>query len=188
MTRISFCAILRWQGEGANEISLPCHWHSDRKEIVYPSQNPSSGLTSEEIRAVLLKQPGERVRFNVKKGEKAWNPSSTKAGREIHGPCRVDYILWEGSVEAFIAPLLPEPDYSHLKMLVTKEDVTEEILKCVENCVDWFDDEPTMGTQEFIDRLCKTYGGDDFDMGNYDNEAARYIMREARRIRKERNF
>lgn len=82
-------------------------------------------------------------------------------------------------------------DERNWRVLVTEEDVTPEIEAFVEETVDWFDDERTMPTEEFIDRLCKTYGGDgrgeaDFDLDQYDNPAARKIMRIARRIRKER--
>lgn len=78
------------------------------------------------------------------------------------------------------------------RVLREAEDVTPEIEEFVRQTVDWFDDEPTMGTQEFIDRLCKTYGGsgesvDDFDLDNYDSPAARRIMRIARAERRERN-
>jgi len=65
------------------------------------------------------------------------------------------------------------------------EDVTKAILESVRECVEWFDDEPTMVTEDFIDRLCDSYGGDDFDIENYDNPAVRKIMREARAIRRE---
>lgn len=78
------------------------------------------------------------------------------------------------------------------RVLREAEDVTPDVEALVRECVDWFEDEPTMGTQEFIDRLCKTYGGagyspDDFDLDNYDSPAARRIMRIARAERKERS-
>jgi hypothetical protein len=71
------------------------------------------------------------------------------------------------------------------RALVTAEDVTEGVLACVRDCVDWFDDSPTMPTEEFIDRLCVSYGSD-FDLESYDNEAARKIMRAARQERSAR--
>jgi hypothetical protein len=78
-----------------------------------------------------------------------------------------------------------QPDYANLKMLREVEDVTPEIERDIANAVEWFDDSPTMGTQEFIDRLCKTYGGEDYDLDSYDNPAARKIMRVARQVRAE---
>lgn len=77
------------------------------------------------------------------------------------------------------------PDYSNCKMLVTADDVTPEIETHIASAVEWFDGSRTMGTEEFIDRLCKTYGGTDYDLESYDNDAARKIMRIARRIRRE---
>jgi hypothetical protein len=76
------------------------------------------------------------------------------------------------------------------RILATADDVTPEIERDIESCVDWFASSPTMGTVEFIDQLCKTYGGSGdepgaYDLEAYDNEAARKIMRIARRIRKE---
>jgi len=76
------------------------------------------------------------------------------------------------------------------KILQEADDVTPQIEADLESCVDWFVDEPTMGTQEFIDRLCQTYGGSgwregDYDLDRYDSPAARKIMRLARKIRKE---
>ena len=71
-----------------------------------------------------------------------------------------------------------------MRVIVTKADVTPDILDSVEDCVGWFDDERTMGTEAFVDRLCNSYGSD-FDIESYDNEAVRYIMRVARSIRAE---
>lgn len=72
-----------------------------------------------------------------------------------------------------------------MKVLLTAKDVTPEIERCIESAVEWFDDESTMPAEDFIDRLCNSYGGDDFDLESYDNEAARKILRIARRIRRE---
>lgn len=76
------------------------------------------------------------------------------------------------------------------RILREREDITPEIEADIVQAVEWFDDSPTMGTTEFIDRLCKTYGGsgerpDDYDLDNYDGPAARRIMSIARRVRKE---
>lgn len=72
-----------------------------------------------------------------------------------------------------------------MRLLVEASDVTAEVEKDIEDCVEWYDGSPTMPLQDFIDRLCNTYGGEDYDLENYDNPAARRIMSIARRIRKE---
>lgn len=78
------------------------------------------------------------------------------------------------------------------RLLEEAGDVDEEILAAIENCLDWFPEGEPMPTEEFIDRLCKTYGSPSFDkpgfdLDQYDNPAARKIMREARRMRRERD-
>jgi hypothetical protein len=70
------------------------------------------------------------------------------------------------------------------RMLTTRADITADVVHEIESTVDWFDDEPTMPTEAFIDRLCDRYA--EFDLANYDNEAAREIMRIARKIRRDR--
>ena len=86
-------------------------------------------------------------------------------------------------------------DETRYKILVEADDVTAEVEADVIACVDWFDSSPTMGVEEFIDQLCKTYGaqrdiGADewvgWDITNYDCPAARKIMRIARAERKDR--
>lgn len=72
-----------------------------------------------------------------------------------------------------------------MKVLETEDDVTPTILASVEDCVDWFDDEPTMPLEEFLDRLCGTYANG-WDIESLDNPAVRKIMRHARKIRRER--
>lgn len=84
-----------------------------------------------------------------------------------------------------------KPSERKWRILHDADDVTPEIEAHIRDCVDWFDGEPTMGQQEFIDRLCKSYGGsgenqDDFDLDSYDSPAARRIMRIARAERRER--
>lgn len=72
------------------------------------------------------------------------------------------------------------------RILIEADDVTPDILAHVEDCLGFFEGERGLNTEEFIDRLCNTYGGDDFDIENYDNPAVRKIMRHARETRKER--
>jgi hypothetical protein len=69
-------------------------------------------------------------------------------------------------------------------ILVTEEDVTAELLVCVEECVEgWFMDRPLI-TEDFIDRLCTSYGND-WDIENLGSPAARKVMRHARTHKKE---
>jgi hypothetical protein len=69
------------------------------------------------------------------------------------------------------------------RLLITAADITPEIERSIEDCLDWFEGEP-LRTEEFIDRLCDSYGTD-FDIESYDNGAARKIMRLARKLRAE---
>lgn len=78
------------------------------------------------------------------------------------------------------------PDRSESKILETAGDVSPEILTSVEDCVDWFEEQRGLPTDEFIDRLCTTYA-DGWDIESYDNEAVRKIMRHARKIKRERD-
>jgi hypothetical protein len=71
-----------------------------------------------------------------------------------------------------------------VRILTTCDDITADVVAEIESTVDWFDDEPSMPTEAFIDRLCDRYAK--FDVTNYDNEAAREIMRIARTIRRNR--
>lgn len=60
------------------------------------------------------------------------------------------------------------------------------------SALDWFEGEPKMPTDEFLDRLFPRYGslcdpeGNELDLGEFDNPAAKRIMLRARRLRKER--
>lgn len=77
------------------------------------------------------------------------------------------------------------------RILQTADDVDETILRAVEDLVDSWPEGESMGAEEFIDELCRFYGGsghneDDWDLESYDNAAARKIMREARKLRRER--
>jgi len=73
---------------------------------------------------------------------------------------------------------------SELNILVSADDVTDSILESVTDCVDWFDEGP-MPAEEFIDRLCSTYATD-WDLHHYDSEAAKKIMKHARKERRNR--
>lgn len=74
-----------------------------------------------------------------------------------------------------------------LTYLVAAEDVTDEMLSDVADCLDgWFDIDEPLAVEEFVDRFSDTYlvpRGVELD--NYDSPAARKILREARKIRAE---
>jgi hypothetical protein len=88
---------------------------------------------------------------------------------------------------------------------VAKEQKTYRVLKTAEevdefisdedlgSALDWFDGEPKMPTDEFLDRLFPKYGGlydsdgAELDLDSLDNPAARRIMARARKLRKERD-
>ena len=72
-----------------------------------------------------------------------------------------------------------------MKILRAAEDVTPEIEANVLDCLDWFWDEPGLKTEEFIDRLASTYGGEDWDIDNYASDATKRIMKIARAARRE---
>jgi hypothetical protein len=83
---------------------------------------------------------------------------------------------------------------SDYRLLQTKEEVDELISDdLLNNTVDWFDGQPTMPTDEFLDRLFPRHGhlydgdGRELDIDQLDNEAARRIMSRARKLRKERD-
>lgn len=69
------------------------------------------------------------------------------------------------------------------RILTTVSDVTPDVEQVIEDCLDWFEGEP-LHTEAFIDRLCDSYGGDDWDIENYDCPAARAIMQQARLLRR----
>jgi hypothetical protein len=71
------------------------------------------------------------------------------------------------------------------RVLVSADDVTPEIRALIPECVDWFDDEPAMPTEAFIDRFCDSYSGG-WDIESYDCAATRLIMRLAREERRGR--
>ena len=73
---------------------------------------------------------------------------------------------------------------SELVILREASDVTNDILRFIEETVEWFEGESSMPTEDFIDRFCDIHGGDDWDIEDYDCPAARKIMQEARRIRR----
>jgi hypothetical protein len=67
------------------------------------------------------------------------------------------------------------------------EDVTDHILVLVANCVeDWYPDDRSMPQDDFIDRLCDSYGNEEgWDIEDLDTPAVRKIMRHARSVRRE---
>jgi len=72
-----------------------------------------------------------------------------------------------------------------ITILETADDVTPDVLARAEETVDWFDNEPTMPTEDFLDRMFRR--DREYDLEEYDNPAARTIMRHARKIRRDRN-
>ena len=65
------------------------------------------------------------------------------------------------------------------RILVTTADVTADVLALADEAVEWFEDEDTMPTEDFLDRMFKHPHGTDLE--DYDNPAARAIMRHARK-------
>lgn len=81
------------------------------------------------------------------------------------------------------------------RLLQTAEEVDRWISDDdLNSALDWFDNERGMGTADYLDRLFPRYGGPTDDEGNeldldqLDNAAARRIMSRARRLRKERDL
>jgi hypothetical protein len=81
------------------------------------------------------------------------------------------------------------------RLLQTAEEVDALISdEDLNSAIDWFDDQRTMPTDEFLDRLVPRYGGltdeqgNELDLDQMDNDAARRIMSRARRLRKEREL
>jgi hypothetical protein len=81
------------------------------------------------------------------------------------------------------------------RMLHTAEEVDELISdQEISDTVDWFDNEPTMPVSDFLDRMFSRYGGptdsdgNELDIDQLDNPAARRIMSRARKLRKERDL
>ena len=70
-----------------------------------------------------------------------------------------------------------------MKIVTTRKDVTPELLALAAETVEWFEDQPTMPTEDFLDRLFKHPTR--WDLEDYDNDAARAIMQHARRVRRE---
>ena len=86
-------------------------------------------------------------------------------------------------------------DETRYYMLQTAEDADRFITdEQIESALDWFDGEPRMPTDEFLDRLFTRYSGppcdldgyDECDLDQLDNDAARRIMARARKMRRER--
>ena len=87
-------------------------------------------------------------------------------------------------------------DYvSPYRRLETAEEVDEFITdEHLNSAIDWFDDQRSMPTDDFLDRLFPRYGsltdgdGRELDLDQLDNPAARRIMSRARKLRKEREL
>lgn len=85
-------------------------------------------------------------------------------------------------------------DTERYRELLTADEVDRFISdEALNGALDWFDGEPRMSTEEYLDRLFPRYGGivDDegatLDLDQLDNEAARRIMSRARSLRRERD-
>lgn len=76
------------------------------------------------------------------------------------------------------------PDMRVMRLLEAAEDVTPEILAAVEETVEWFLDGP-MPLEDFIDRLCDTHGGQEWDIERLSTPAVNRIMRHARKVKRE---
>ena len=78
------------------------------------------------------------------------------------------------------------------RLLQTAAEVDEYITDAdLDSTVDWFDNEPSMPTDEFFDRLLGTLTdneGSFLDLDQLDNEAAKRIMSRARKLRREREL
>ena len=79
------------------------------------------------------------------------------------------------------------------RILQTAAEVDEFISdEHLNSALDWFDGEPKMATDDFLDRLFPRYSslcdsdGRLLDLDQMDNEAAKRIMLRARKLRKER--
>lgn len=70
------------------------------------------------------------------------------------------------------------------RILVEADDVTPDVLRAVEETLDWFNDDSPLPVEEFIDRLCDSYA-DGWDIEDYSTPAVRKIMRHARKIRRD---
>lgn len=65
------------------------------------------------------------------------------------------------------------------------DDVTDDMLVSVTECVEDYFAEGQINTEDFIDRLCHNYAyAEDWDIEKYDCPAARKIMRHARQVRR----
>lgn len=79
-----------------------------------------------------------------------------------------------------------------LRILRTAIDVDAGVLRAVVDCLDWFPDGTPMSEDDFIDRLCGTYGlqrdidGEPhgWDIEDLGTPAVRKIMRHARAVRR----
>jgi len=81
------------------------------------------------------------------------------------------------------------------RMLQTADEVDEIITDAMlDEALDWFDDERSVPTDEYLDRLFPRHGaivdaeGREVDLDSLDNPAARRIMSRARKLRRERDL
>jgi hypothetical protein len=83
-------------------------------------------------------------------------------------------------------PSYTDSEGRQVALLVHASQLTPAIMGDVEECVDWFYNEP-MGTEAFINRLCSAYGqvGETgrYDVERLDTTAVKAIMRHARQVR-----
>ena len=90
-----------------------------------------------------------------------------------------------------------EMDGKQYIYLDTTEQADELVSdQAIEETLGWFEEQRGVPGNDFLDRLIKAYGepsydfekhryGLGFDLDSYDNDAARSILRRARRIKKE---
>jgi hypothetical protein len=66
-------------------------------------------------------------------------------------------------------------------------DVTEQMLEDVADCLDgWFPDDEPLPAEDFIDKFTEDYLNPEWEINQYDSPAARKLLAEARKIRRER--
>ena len=71
------------------------------------------------------------------------------------------------------------------RVLVEADDVTDEVLAQIPDCLEWYSDRRTVPAEDFIDKFSDTYGYPEWELDNYDSPAARKILKEARRLKRE---
>ena len=81
-------------------------------------------------------------------------------------------------------------DSRNWRIVKNAEDLPAGIDAMIAETVEWFLDDSRLNTEDFIDRLCQSFGGDgygenDWDITELDSPAVRKIMREARSVHRE---